>query len=168
MRNGECEHRSCVRATRARQRSCRIWKKSIPRWLSIMKNIKYGENKHNRTRSNLLTQTKSVTIQGNITVMRYRTDVIRSVLLVHIRANLGMMLARDYASCQTVRSILLLFVENIVQQHRWPAKSLDINPIDHLLDLLKHKVRAQPLGSSRVLFIRCMRPFHNSIFIDTL
>ena len=29
--------------------------------------------------------------------MRYRNDVIRSVLLLHIRANLGMMLARDYA-----------------------------------------------------------------------
>ena len=26
-----------------------------------------------------------------------------------------------------------------------PAKSLNFNPIDHLLDLLKRKVRAQPL-----------------------
>ena len=26
---------------------------------------------------------------------------------------------------------------------RWPAKSLNLNPIGHLLDLLKRKVRAQ-------------------------
>ena len=36
-----------------------------------------------------------ITIQGNITAIRYQNDVIRSILLLHIRANLGMMLARD-------------------------------------------------------------------------
>ena len=35
------------------------------------------------------------TIQGNITAMRYRNGFIRSVLFLHIRVNLGMMLARD-------------------------------------------------------------------------
>jgi len=65
-----------------------------------------------------------------------------------------------------------MLVANNVQKFRWPAKSLNLNPIDHLLDLLKRKVRAQPLhlnisGSSRVLFIRCVRSFHNSTFIDT-
>ena len=74
--------------------------------------------------------------------MRYRNDVIRSVLL-HIRANLGMMLARDYASCHADRSTIR--VANIVQKLRWPTKSLDINLIDHVLDLLKRKVRAQPM-----------------------
>jgi len=43
------------------------------------------------------TKTPSVTIQGKITAMRYGNDVIRSVLLSHIRANLDMMLARDDA-----------------------------------------------------------------------
>mgnify|MGYP007133255154 CR=1 FL=1 len=36
-------------------------------------------------------------------------------------------------------------VANNVQQLRWPAKCLDLNPIDHVLDLLKRKVRVQPL-----------------------
>ena len=36
-------------------------------------------------------------------------------------------------------------VANNVQKLRWPAKSLDLNHIDHLLDLLKRKVRAHPL-----------------------
>jgi len=37
--------------------------------------------------------------------------------------------------------------------------------IDHLLDL--HSRCNKISVSSRVLFIRCMRPFHDSIFIDT-
>ena len=36
-------------------------------------------------------------------------------------------------------------VANTVQKLRWPAKSLNLNPINRLLDLLNRKVRAQPL-----------------------
>ena len=40
------------------------------------------------------------------------------------------------------------------------AKSLDLNPIDHMLDLMKHKVRAQPLQlnlrePTRVIYQMC-------------
>jgi len=56
-----------------------------------------------------------------------------------------MMLAWDYTSRHAARSTLVMLVANHVQQLRWPAKSRDLNPIDHLLDLLKRKVRAQPL-----------------------
>ena len=38
-----------------------------------------------------------------------------------------------------------MLVANSVHKFRWLAKSLDLNPIDHLLDLLKRKVCAQPL-----------------------
>mgnify|MGYP000019397671 CR=1 FL=1 len=69
----------------------------------------------------------------------------QSVLLLHIRANLGIMLARDYASCHVARITLVMLVANNVQQLRWPAQSLDLDPIDHLLDLLKRKVCAQLL-----------------------
>ena len=91
------------------------------------------------------TQTPSVTIQGNITAMRYRNAVILSVLLLHIRANLGMMLARDYASCHMARNTIVMLVANNMKNLRWPAKRLDLKPIDRLLDLLKRKVYAQPL-----------------------
>ena len=59
---------------------CLLWKK----------HIKYGENERDRTYSSVFmhTKTPSVTIQGNVIVMRYRNDVIRSVLL-HIRVNLS-------------------------------------------------------------------------------
>ena len=96
---------------------CLLWKKT------------YGENNHNRTRSSVFmhTMTESVTIQGNLTAMGYRNDVIRSVLLLlNIRAKYRMMLPRDFASCHAVRSTLLMLVANKVQQLRWPAHWIEI------------------------------------------
>ena len=86
----------------------------------------------------------SVTIQGNITTIRYWNDVIRSVLL-QISANFGTMLARDFTSCHMARNTLVMLVAINVNNFRWPAKSRDVNPIDHLLDLLKRKVCAHLL-----------------------
>ena len=43
------------------------------------------------------------------------------------------------------RSTLVIIVANNVYILRWPAKRLYLNPIDHWLDLLQRKVRAQPL-----------------------
>jgi len=58
-------------------------------------------------------KTLSLTIQGDITAMRYRNEVNESVLLLHIHANLGMMLARDYVtSCHAARSTLVMLEVN--------------------------------------------------------
>ena len=116
-------------------------------------------------------KTPIVTIQGNITAMRYRNDVIRSILL-HIRAKLGMMLARNYASCHATRSRIVMIVANNVHKLRLPAKSLDLNPIDRMLDLVKHKVRAWPLQLNpreltRVIYQMCAVIPQQYIFIDT-
>ena len=105
------------------------------------------------------TKTPSVTIQGNITAIKYRNDVIRSVLL-HICAILGVMLAQHYESCHSARSTLVMSVANNVQNLRWPANSVDLNPFDYLLDLLKRKVRAQSLELNlrkltRVIHLMC-------------
>ena len=48
-----------------------------------------------------------------------------------------MMLAWEYASCHAARGTQVMIVANNVQQLRWPAQSLDLNPIDQLLDQLK-------------------------------
>ena len=83
-----------------------------------MKIFQHGENKNNTKRSSVFMHTKdpSVTILENITGMRYRDDVIRSVLLLHVRANRGMKLARNYASCHPARSTLVMHVANSVQK----------------------------------------------------
>jgi len=40
---------------------------------------------------------------------------------------------------------LVMIVTNNVHKLRWTAGSLDLNPIDNLLELSKRKVRTQPL-----------------------
>jgi len=57
-----------------------------------MKNIKCVENRQNRTCLSVFMhmKTPTVTIQGNITAMSYRNDVIRSVLLLHICVDTGL------------------------------------------------------------------------------
>ena len=68
-----------------------------------------------------------------------------SLGLLHICANLVMMLARDYTPCHAARNTLVVCVANNVQKLIWPAKALELNCIDHLLDLLKRTVCTQPL-----------------------
>ena len=53
-----------------------------------------------------------------------------------------MMLARDYASFLAARITIVMNAANSVQTLSWSAKTLDLNPIDQLLDLLKRRVRA--------------------------
>ena len=51
-----------------------------------------------------------------------------------------------------------MIVANNVQKLRWSAKSLNLNHIDHLLDILKRKVCAQQLNLrelTRVIYHMC-------------
>ena len=64
-----------------------------------------------------------------------------------------------------------MLVANNVQKLRWPAKSLDLNPIVHLLDRLQRNVYAQPLQLNlgeliRAIYQMCAA-IQQSIFIDT-
>ena len=83
-----------------------------------------------------------------------------------------MILARDYALCHADKSTLVMRVTKTVQNLRWPTKSLDLNPIDHLLDLLQRKVHTQPLQLNlreltRIIRQMCAAIPQQYIFIDT-
>ena len=97
------------------------------------KNINYGEK--SITEGALAfscTRNLKVLPFKETTAKRYRNDVIRSVRFLLIRADLGMMLVWDYASCHAARSRLVIIITNNVQKLRWPAKSLEFNHIDHM------------------------------------
>ena len=92
--------------------------------------------------------------------MWHPNDVVRSVLLSHIRFNRDMMLAKDNIPRHAARRTLVILVTNKRRTLQWPAQRMDLNPSKHVWDILNRNVRAQPLQPNlreliHVLLIRC-------------
>ena len=90
------------------------------------------------------TKTQLVFVQGNLTARRFQDEIVQPVLVPHLQANRGMLLAQDNANCHVARTTQNMFVANGVRALPWPAKSPDMNPIEHIWDVLKRNVRALP------------------------
>ena len=87
------------------------------------------------------TKTPIVRLQGAVNAVRYQNDILLPLIIPHIRANRGMILAQDNASCHSARTTQQLLRAKNVRLLDWPAKCLDLIPIKHVWDLLKRRVR---------------------------
>ena len=92
----------------------------------------------------LHTKAPIVNTNGNLNARQYQNQIVQPFILPHLAVNKGMALAQEIAPYHVTRTTRQMLIANRVRLLHWPAKCPDLNPMEHVWDLLKRRIRALP------------------------
>ena len=86
-------------------------------------------------------KTPLIFIDGNLTAIRYRDNVLTPIVLPFVR-RYNVTFQQDNARPHVARICMDFLATNHVNVLPWPAYSPDLSPIEHIWDIIDRKVRA--------------------------
>ena len=101
-----------------------------------------GVSQHHRT--------ELVVIAGNLNAVHYREDILLPCVVPFLQAHPDMTLQHDKATSHTARSVHDFLQARYVSVLPWPAKSPDLNLVEHVWDLFDRRGRARAIPPRNV------------------
>ena len=83
-----------------------------------------------------------VVVRGNLNVFRYSNEILTPICISHLQNNGRIRLMHDGAPSHTARATRALLQANRINVLTWPPLLLDLNPIEHIWDVIGQRVRS--------------------------